>query len=250
METTTSARQGSPYTLAMRPTIGKYPSAWCIRNQATISSPLPAVILDCSRYLNRVLDINIDEQSALVEPGIVCDSLKSAAEEFGLTFGPDPATHSRCTLGGMIGNNSCGPRSMLAGKTVENVLELEVLTSDGSRFWTGPTSEAEIERIIKQDDRQGRLYAELRSIRDKYADLIREKYPDIKRRVSGYNLDQLLPENGFNVARALVGSEGTCVSILQARLRLCRDTASLPYCHGRPGLGNRRRASRSTASPG
>jgi len=96
-----------------------------------------AVVLDCSRYLDQVTHIDTDAQSALIQPGIVCDSLKEAAEAHGLTFGPDPATHSRCTLGGMIGNNSCGPRSMLAGKTVENVLELEVLTSEGERFWVG-----------------------------------------------------------------------------------------------------------------
>ena len=120
----------------------------------------------------------------------------------------------------MIGNNSCGPRSMLAGKTVENVVELEVLTSDGARFWVGPTGDEELEAILEAGDRKAALYAELVSIRDDYATLIRQKYPDIKRRVSGYNLDQLLPENGFNVARALVGSEGTCVSILQARVHL------------------------------
>ena len=179
-----------------------------------------AVILDCSRYLHRVLDIDVGNKTALVEPGIVCDSLKAEAEKHGLTFGPDPATHSRCTLGGMIGNNSCGPRSMLAGKTVENVLELEILTSDGARFWVGPTSDDELASIIAVGDRQSEVYAELLAIRNDYAQLIRDKYPTIKRRVSGYNLDQLLPENDFNVARALVGSEGTCVSVLQARLRL------------------------------
>lgn len=179
-----------------------------------------AVILDCSRYLQQVLDIDEEQRTALIQPGIVCDALKAAAEIKGLTFGPDPATHSRCTLGGMIGNNSCGPRSMLAGKTVENVLELEVLTSDGERFWTGPTSDDQLATILARSDRQAEIYRELLAIRDTYADLIRQRYPDIKRRVSGYNLDQLLPENGFNVARALVGTEGTCVSILQARVRL------------------------------
>ncbi|MFK7892045.1 MAG: FAD-binding oxidoreductase, partial [Granulosicoccus sp.] len=113
-----------------------------------------AVILDCSRHLQQVIEIDEQNKSALVQPGIICDSLKAEAETLGLTFGPDPATHSRCTLGGMIGNNSCGPRSMLAGKTVENVLELEVLTSDGARFWTGPTSESELESILAQGDRQ------------------------------------------------------------------------------------------------
>ena len=159
-----------------------------------------AIIIDCSRHLIRVLEIDPEARTALVEPGVVCDSLKAAAEQFGLTWGPDPATHSRCTLGGMIGNNSCGPRSMLAGKTVENVLELEVLTPGGERFWVGPTSEDELDLIIKSNDERGQIYRELKDIRDEYASLIKQKFPNIKRRVSGYNLDQLLPENGFNVA--------------------------------------------------
>ena len=182
-----------------------------------------AVILDCSRHMNRVLSIDTENRTALIEPGVVCDALKAEAELSGLTFGPDPATHSRCTLGGMIGNNSCGPHSMLAGKTVENVLELEILTSEGDQFWVGPTTEDELESIIAKGDRQSIIYAELKAIRDEYAQEIRARYPDIKRRVSGYNLDQLLPENGFNVARALVGSEGTCISVLQARVRLIEN---------------------------
>ena len=182
-----------------------------------------AVIMDCSRYLNRISEIDIETSSALVDPGVICDALKQQAESHGLTFGPDPATHSRCTLGGMIGNNSCGPHSMLAGKTVENVLELEILTSDGARFWVGPTSDETLAKIIEGNDRQAEIYSELVSIRDEYQQLIRQRYPNIKRRVSGYNLDQLLPENGFNVARALVGSEGTCVTVLQARVRLVEN---------------------------
>ena len=182
-----------------------------------------AIVLDCSRHLNNVIDLDVDKQIALVEPGLICDDLKAHAERHGLTFGPDPGTHSRCTLGGMIGNNSCGPHSMLAGKTVENVESLEVLTYDGARFWVGPTPDAELERIIAREDRQAEIYRELKAIRDEYADLIRERYPTIKRRVSGYNLDQLLPENGFNVARALVGSEGSCVTVLRAKTHLIRQ---------------------------
>lgn len=182
-----------------------------------------AVIIDCSRFMNQVLSIDVENRTALIQPGIVCDSLKAAAEEHGLTFGPDPATHSRCTLGGMIGNNSCGPHSMLAGKTVENVLGLEVLTPTGESFWVGPTSDAELSEIIKGNDTRAEIYRELKSIADEYADEIRERYPTIKRRVSGYNLDQLLPENGFNVARALVGSEGTCISVLKARVSLIEN---------------------------
>jgi FAD/FMN-containing dehydrogenase/Fe-S oxidoreductase len=179
-----------------------------------------AVVIDASKYVDRVLEIDAASRTARVEPGVVCDALRASAERYGLTFGPDPATHSRCTLGGMIGNNSCGAHSVMAGKTVENIEALEVLTYDGARFWCGPTSELELDAIIRRGGRQGEIYAKLRSLRDRYADLIRGRFPKIKRRVSGYNLDQLLPENGFNVARALVGSEGTCAITLQALTRL------------------------------
>jgi FAD/FMN-containing dehydrogenase len=120
----------------------------------------------------------------------------------------------------MIGNNSCGAHSVMAGKTSENIDALEILTYDGARFWVGPTSERELESIIRQGGRRGEIYAKLKTLRDKYADQIRAKFPKIKRRVSGYSLDQLLPENGFNIARALVGSEGTCALTLQAKTKL------------------------------
>ena len=179
-----------------------------------------AVVIDASKYLDQVLELDAASRTARVQPGVVCDALRASAERHGLTFGPDPATHSRCTLGGMIGNNSCGAHSVMAGKTVENIEALEVLTYDGARFWCGPTSESELDAIIRRGGRQGEIYEKLRSLRDRYADLIRGGFPSIKRRVSGYNLDQLLPENGFNVARALVGSEGTCALTLQALTRL------------------------------
>jgi FAD/FMN-containing dehydrogenase/Fe-S oxidoreductase len=182
-----------------------------------------AVVIDASKYLDRVLELDARARLARVEPGVVCDALRAAAERHGLTFGPDPATHSRCTLGGMIGNNSCGAHSVMAGKTVENIEALEVLTYDGARFWCGPTSETELDAIIRRGGRQGEIYGKLRSLRERYADLIRSRFPTLKRRVSGYNLDQLLPENGFNVARALVGSEGTCAITLQALARLVKS---------------------------
>jgi len=179
-----------------------------------------AVVIDTSRHMDRVLELDAAARTARVEPGVICDALRAAAERRGLTFAPDPATHSRCTLGGMIGNNSCGPHSVMAGKTVENIEALEVLTYDGARFWCGPTSESELAAIVRRGGRQGEIYERLRSLRDRYAGLIRSRFPRIRRRVSGYNLDQLLPENGFNVARALVGSEGTCALTLQALARL------------------------------
>ena len=179
-----------------------------------------AVVIDTTKYLNRVLHVDPDKRLARVEPGVVCDSLRDAAEAHALTFGPDPATHSRCTLGGMIGNNSCGAHSVMAGKTVDNIETLDIVTYDGLRLTVGPTAEDELARIIRGGGRRGEIYRRLRDLRDKYAELIRARFPKIKRRVSGYNLDQLLPENGFNVARALVGSEGTCVFTLGATTRL------------------------------
>lgn len=179
-----------------------------------------AVVIDTTKYMNRVLHVDPAKRIARVEPGTVCDTLRDAAEQHELTFGPDPATHSRCTLGGMIGNNSCGAHSVMAGKTVDNVETLDIVTYDGLRLTVGPTPEDELVRIIRAGGRRGEIYGRLRDLRDKYAELIRTRFPKIKRRVSGYNLDQLLPENGFNVARALVGSEGTCVFTLGATTRL------------------------------
>jgi Fe-S oxidoreductase/FAD/FMN-containing dehydrogenase len=146
--------------------------------------------------------------------------LRAEAEKHHLTFGPDPSTHNHCTLGGMIGNNSCGVHSIMAGKTVENIIELEVVTYDGLRMRVGKTTDEEVSSMIAAGGRRGEIYEKLVKLRNKYADLIRKKYPKIPRRVSGYNLDQLLPEYGFNVAGALVGTEGTCVTVLQAVTRL------------------------------
>ena len=182
-----------------------------------------AVVIDASKYLDRVLEVDPAARLARVEPGVVCDALRAAAERHGLTFAPDPATHSRCTLGGMIGNNSCGPHSVMGGKTAENVEALEVLTYDGARFWCGATSPEEFRRIASVGGRQASLYAGMKALADRHADLIRARFPRIPRRVSGYSLEQLLPENGFNVARALVGSEGTCALTLQAKVRLVRS---------------------------
>ena len=179
-----------------------------------------AVILDFSKYMNAIRDLNAEEMFATIEPGIILDDLRNAAEKHTLTFGPDPATHTHCTLGGMIGNNSCGVHGLMAGKTVDNIEELEILTYDGMRMRVGPTSDSELESIIGEGGRRGEIYAGMKRIRDQYGDLIRAKYPKIPRRVSGYNLDALLPENGFNVAQALVGSECTCVVVLEAKCKL------------------------------
>ncbi len=179
-----------------------------------------AVVLDFSRYMSEIIELDPDRRIARVQPGVIPDHLRSAAEKHNLTFGPDPASHSRCTLGGMIGNNSCGVHSIMAAKTDANIEELDILTYDGVRMRVGQTTEADLEAIIRAGGRRGEIYSGLKAVRDEYAGLIRQRYPNIPRRVSGYNLNFLLPENGFHVARALVGAEGTCVTTLEATCRL------------------------------
>lgn len=179
-----------------------------------------AVVLDFTKYMGRVIELDPASRLARVQPGTVLDVLRAAAEAHGLTFGPDPATHGRCTLGGMIGNDSCGVHSIMAGRTSHNVVALDVLTYGGQRLTVRRTDPDDLGAILAAGDTQSALYGQLQELRDRYAGLIRARYPKIPRRVSGYNLDALLPESGFHVARALVGSEGTCVTVLEATLRL------------------------------
>jgi FAD/FMN-containing dehydrogenase/Fe-S oxidoreductase len=177
-----------------------------------------AVVIDFARHLRQVLSIDPEEHTARVQPGVVLDDLRAAAAPHGLTFGPDPSTHSRCTLGGMIGNNACGSHSVAWGKTVDNVRSLDVVTYDGTRLTAGPAYPGELATRIDQPD--GQLYRRLAALAGSHAALIRTQTPQLTRRVSGYNLDQLLPENRFNLARALVGTEGTCVTVLEATVGL------------------------------
>jgi FAD/FMN-containing dehydrogenase/Fe-S oxidoreductase len=179
-----------------------------------------AVVIDWSKYCNRLVSVDADARRCLVEPGIVLDELNRRIAHTGLRYGPEPATHPNCTLGGMIGNNSCGATAQRTGKVVDNTRRLEVLCYDGTRFWCGKTSDEEYAAIAKQEGRQAEIYRQLRRLAETYGDEIRRRYPDIPRRVSGYNLDSLLPEHGFDVAGALVGSESTLVTVLHAELEL------------------------------
>lgn len=193
-----------------------------------------AVVLDFSKHMRAVLELDPERRLARVQPGIVLDDLRDRAERHHLTFGPDPATHNRCTIGGMLGNNSCGVHAQMAGKTQHNTESLEVLTYDGARMRVGATSDDELAAIVRAGGRQGEIYGRLAALRDRHGDEVRRRFPKIPRRVSGYNLEELLPERGFHVARALVGSESTCVTILEATLRLidsppCRVLAVLGF---------------------
>ncbi|MEV4102473.1 FAD-binding and (Fe-S)-binding domain-containing protein [Nonomuraea sp. NPDC049649] len=179
-----------------------------------------AVVIDWSKYCHRLVSVDERARTCVVEPGIVLDELNRQLAPDGLMFGPRPATHSHCTLGGMIGNNSCGSTAQLYGKTADNVVRLEILTYDGIRMWVGPTDDQEYERIVAGGGRPAEIVRRLREIAAENAGEIRRRYPDIPRRVSGYNLDQLLPGGPFDLARALVGSEGTLVTVLRAELAL------------------------------
>jgi FAD/FMN-containing dehydrogenase/Fe-S oxidoreductase len=186
-----------------------------------------ALVIDHSRYRRRVRAIDAESRLARVDPGCVLDDLRAAAKaEAGLTFGPDPATHDHCTLGGMLGNNSCGSHSLLSQqhglglRTSDNTRSLDVLLYDGTRLSVGPTTPEHFDAILRAGGRRAEIYRGLRALTERYGNAIRERYPRLGRRVSGYNLDELLPENGCNVARALVGSEATLVTILEAELHL------------------------------
>ena len=199
-----------------------------------------ALVIDTSKYLNSVLEVDPVRRLARVEPGTILDDLRRATEPYGLTFGPDPATHTHCTIGGMIGNNSCGVHSVLAEfygpgpRTADNVEELEVLTYDGLRLRARSHSDPEIDSILAAGGRKAEIYRRLKALRDRYGELIRARFPRIPRRVSGYNLPDLLPEKGFNLASALAGTESTCVMTLQATVKLipnpkCRALLILGY---------------------
>ena len=197
-----------------------------------------AVVLDFSKYMARILEIDPARRIARVQPGVVLDHLRNAAERYHLTFAPDPASHDRCTIGGMIGNNSCGVHSVMAGKTDDNIEALEVVTYDGARLQVGQnfihanaatTAHVGTDAFVRPGGpevsgrsalRANQIHSALKQIAETYADQIRQKFPPIPRRVSGYNLNYLLPENGFHIARALVGSEGTCATVLEATCHL------------------------------
>src|SRR5687767_9191050 len=134
-----------------------------------------AIVIDMSRHLRAILQIDPDRKTARVQPGVVLDDLQRAVEPYGLMYGPDPATHAWCTLGGMIGNNSCGVHSLVGGLTADAVQELEVLTADGVQLTTGPTSDRMLESIAAESGRRGDIYRRLRALRDRCADEIRAR---------------------------------------------------------------------------
>jgi FAD/FMN-containing dehydrogenase/Fe-S oxidoreductase len=193
-----------------------------------------AVIVDVSKHLDRILELDPERKIARMEPGVILDQLRDEAKKFNLTFGSDTSTHAWATIGGSLGNNACGVHSLMSGRASDNVEALEILTYDGLRLNVGPTPDEDYLQRLSKGGREADIFSRLRQLRDQYAELIRQRYPRIPRRVSGYNLDDLLPENGFHAARSLIGTEGTCVTYLEATMRLvdsppCRVLAVLGY---------------------
>ncbi|MGH3372584.1 MAG: FAD-binding oxidoreductase, partial [Nocardioidaceae bacterium] len=171
----------------------------------------PGIVVDTSRYLHRVLQLDVERRTALVEPGTVHATLQQQALRHGLRFGPDPSTHSRCTIGGMIGNNACGSRALGYGRTVDNVVTLDVVTGAGERLVLGDGADA------------GDAGRALAALVDGSLSTVRTELGRFGRQVSGYSLEHLLPEHGRRVDRFLVGSEGTLAVVLSATVALVED---------------------------
>ncbi|HEY0126546.1 MAG TPA: FAD-binding oxidoreductase, partial [Blastococcus sp.] len=195
----------------------------------------PGVVLDTSRYLSGVRHVDPEARTATVEPGLVQAALQTAARPHGLRFGPDPSTHNRCTIGGMIGNNACGSRALGYGRTSDNVVALDVVTGGGTRLRLAPGT-GPVDGVL----------ADLHSLVGAELATIRTELGRFGRQVSGYSLEHLLPERGFDVARALVGSEGTLALVLGATVRLVTDA---PF-RGLVVLGYPTMAEAADATPG
>ena len=181
---------------------------------------LAGLVVDCSKFLNKIEEINPAEHWVRVQPGIVLDNLNEVLRSHNLHFAPDPATSSRANIGGMIGNNSSGVRSIRYGKTVDNVLELSVMLSTGEQMLLGALNARELQHKCAQEDREGEIYRRVRQILDENAQEIARRFPQVMRRVGGYNLDALLQEDAFNLAKLIVGSEGTLAFVTEAKLKL------------------------------
>ena len=179
-----------------------------------------SIVLDFSKYMQNVLEVNQDGLWCRVQPGLVQDELNAHVRAMGLQFGPDTSTSNRATIGGMIGNNSAGAHSLTYGKTLDHVIELTVLLADGSEVVLKDLSPEIVESKSRADTIEGRAYREVFRLAQQYKSEILARYPKIMRRVSGYNLDEFVKAQPFNLSRMLVGSEGTLATIVEAKMRL------------------------------
>jgi FAD/FMN-containing dehydrogenase len=179
-----------------------------------------SIVLDFSKYMQNVLEVNREELWCRVEPGLVQDELNAYVRAVGLQFGPDTSTSNRATIGGMVGNNSSGAHSLTYGKTLDHVIELTVLLADGSEVVLKDMTPSEVELRSKADTIEGYAYREVSRLAQQNKHEILARYPKIMRRVSGYNLDEFIKPQPFNLARMITGSEGTLATIVEAKMRL------------------------------
>ncbi len=179
-----------------------------------------AIIIDMSKYMNNILEVNAEEHWARVQPGIVLEELNHRIRDTGLFFTPDPATSNRSNVGGAIGNNSCGSHSIVYGKTVDQVRELETVLSSGDVAQLGPLTSSGLEAKLLRDGLEGQIYREVTDILRSTAGDVEERFPKIMRRVGGYNFEQFTENSPFNLAKLIVGSEGTLATVTEAKLNL------------------------------
>ncbi|HZD39664.1 MAG TPA: FAD-binding oxidoreductase, partial [Terriglobales bacterium] len=179
-----------------------------------------ALVLDFSKYMRGILEVNREELWCRIQPGLVQDELNAFVSPLGLLFGPDTSTSNRATLGGMIGNNAAGAHSIAYGKTLDHVLELTILLSDGTELLLKDLGLPELERKCRSERAEGRIYREVAGLAKAHKEVIAARYPKIMRRVSGYNLDEFIKPQAFNLSRLVVGSEGTLGIVVEAKVRL------------------------------
>ena len=179
-----------------------------------------SIVLDFSKYMQNVLEVNQEELWCRVQPGLVQDELNAHVRAMGLQFGPDTSTSNRATIGGMIGNNSSGAHSLTYGKTLDHVIELTVLLADGSKAMLKDLTPAELEEQNRADTTEGRACHEVFRLAQQHKNEVLARYPKIMRRVSGYNLDEFVKAQPFNLSRMIVGSEGTLATVVEAKMRL------------------------------
>ena len=192
-----------------------------------------SIQVDFSRHMNRILEVNVEERWARIQPGVVLDELNAHLKPMGLLFAPDVSPSNRANVGGMIGNNSCGSHSIIYGKTIDHVLELDVVLSDGTRTVFKPVGDREYGEKAALGGLEGRIYREIRRIAHENRDEIEARYPRIMRRVGGYNLDEFTGDGPFDPCKIVVGSEGTLAAVTEARVNLVPLPAhkALGICH-------------------
>lgn len=189
-----------------------------------------ALIVDTSKYLSNILEINYDEEYAICEPGVVQDQLNQALSGKGYRLGPDTSTGNRATLGGMLGNNSAGAHSLRYGKMVDHVEAVEMVLSNGDLINFEEIDRNTWMEKCQDQSREGQIYSQIRDTLEEYRQDILDKYPDIPRRVSGYNLDELLNNDSINLAKLITGSEGTLGIASKMRLKISKKPLSTALC--------------------